>query len=67
VLEDGLDALRAAGMQPRVTGNRVTAGRIQLRVSPSGLWYRCDKRGNEWELTMAPHPDPSTLLDPADD
>jgi uncharacterized Zn finger protein len=63
VLEDALDALRAAGMRPRVAGNRVTVGRIQLRVAPSGLWYRCDKRGNEWELTTPPHPDPSALLE----
>ncbi len=63
VVDDGVAALRAAGLRPRVAGNRVTAGRVQLRVAPGGRWYRCDKHGNDWELTEAPHPDPSALLE----
>lgn len=61
-LDDARDALRAVGARPRVSENRVTAGRIQLRLGRSGLWYRCDKRGAEWELLVAPHPDPRVLL-----
>ena len=64
MIEDAVDAFRAAGLRPRVAGNRVTAGPVQLRVAPGGRWYRCDKHGNDWELTEAPHPDPSALLEP---
>ena len=62
-LDDAHDTLRGHRCTaPRVSENRVTAGRIQLRLGRSGLWYRFDKRGAEWELVAPPHPDPRVLL-----
>ena len=63
-LDDARDALRATGARPRVSLNRVTTRRIQLRLGRNGLWYRFDKRGAEWELDAPPHPDPGELLAP---
>lgn len=63
-VDDARDAFIACGSRPRVTENRVTAGPVQLRVAPSGLWYRCDKHGNEWQLVVTPHADPRVLLQP---
>jgi uncharacterized Zn finger protein len=65
-LDDARDALRATGARPRVSQNRVTAGSIQLRLGRSGRWYRCDKRGVDWELAIPPHPDPRELLTDAE-
>ncbi|WP_433159801.1 SWIM zinc finger family protein [Kribbella sp. CA-247076] len=56
-LAEGLDAL------PGTTeGNRITAGRTQLRLAQDGLWYRFDQHFNDWTLTRPPSPDPRDLL-----
>jgi hypothetical protein len=42
--------------------NRVTAGKIQLRLGPDNLWYRFDQHFNDWTLTRPPAPNPQDLL-----
>ena len=42
--------------------NRVTAGKLQLRLGPDNLWYRFDQHFNDWTLTRPPAPDPRDLL-----
>ncbi|TCO38101.1 putative Zn finger protein [Kribbella antiqua] len=56
-LAEGVEALGGS-----VDGNRVTAGRTQLRLGPDGLWYRFDQHFNDWTLTGPPSPDPRDLL-----
>ncbi|MFI6681778.1 SWIM zinc finger family protein [Kribbella sp. NPDC050470] len=56
-LAEGVDALGGT-----VEGNRVTAGRIQLRLGPDGLWYRFDQQFSDWTLARPPSPDPQELL-----
>jgi uncharacterized Zn finger protein len=52
----------AALPDPTVTANRVTAGKIQLRLGKDNLWYRYDKTFNDWTLTRPPTPTPEDLL-----
>ena len=53
-------ALRdAAGTPARVTGNRVTAGRLQLRLGRDLLWYPYARSADAWEPTGPPQPDPA--------
>ncbi|MFI7067846.1 SWIM zinc finger family protein [Kribbella sp. NPDC050124] len=59
-LAEGLDALGGT-----VEGNRITAGRIQLRLGSDGLWYRFDQQFSDWTLTRPPSPDPQELTMPA--
>lgn len=56
-LAEGVEALRGS-----VDGNRVTAGRTQLRLGGDGLWYRFDQHFNDWTLTRPPSPAPQDLL-----
>jgi uncharacterized Zn finger protein len=58
-LAEGVEALGGS-----VDGNRVTAGRTQLRLGGDGLWYRFDQQFNDWTLTRPPSPDPRDLLTP---
>jgi len=64
-IEEGRAALAAAtGRAPRVWQNRVgsVSGRLQLRLAPSGSWYRCEKTGEDWEIAASPSADPRDLV-----
>ena len=53
-------ALRdAAGTPARVTGNRVTAGRLQLRLGRDLLWYPYVRSADAWEPAGPPQPEPA--------
>jgi hypothetical protein len=53
-------ALRdAAGTPARVTGNRVTAGRLQLRLRRDLLWYPYPRSADAWEPAGPPQPEPA--------
>ncbi len=64
---DVVDLMRAAqaalqdvtGTSTRVTGNRVTAGRAQLRLGHDLLWYPYTRPEDEWEPVGPPQPDPA--------
>ena len=45
-----------------VEANRVTAGKLQLRLGKDNLWYRFDQSFNDWTLTRPPTPDPQDLV-----
>ena len=64
-IEEGRATLAAAtGRAPRVWQNRIgsVSGRLQLRLAPSGSWYRCEKSGEEWEIAAPPSHDPRDLV-----
>jgi hypothetical protein len=42
--------------------NRVTAGKLQLRLGKDNLWYRFENHFNDWTLTRPPTPTPQDLL-----
>ncbi len=48
-----------AGGTARVTRNRVTAGRLQLRLGRDYLWYPYMKSDDDWEPAGPPQPDPA--------
>ena len=51
-------ALRdAAGAPARVTRNRVTAGRLQLRLGRDLLWYPYTRSADAWEPAGPPQPE----------
>ena len=53
-------ALRdAAGAPTRITRNRVTAGRLQLRLGRDLLWYPYARSAGEWEPAGPPQPEPA--------
>ncbi len=53
-------ALRdASGTPARVTRNRVTAGRMQLRLGHDLLWYPYVRSDGDWEPAGPPKPDPA--------
>jgi len=57
-------ALRAkTGAAQAVTqGNRVTAGRLQLRLGRDLRWYPYARSDDDWEPSGAPDPDPARAL-----
>ncbi|TCC17089.1 SWIM zinc finger family protein [Kribbella sindirgiensis] len=57
-LTEALEALPQATTE----ANRVTKGKLQLRLGKDNLWYRFDKSFNDWTLTRPPTPDPRALL-----
>jgi uncharacterized Zn finger protein len=53
-------ALRdAAGAPATATRNRVTAGRLQLRLGRDLLWYPYARSAGEWEPAGPPQPEPA--------
>lgn len=53
-------ALRdVAGAPARITRNRVTAGRLQLRLGRDLLWYPYARSAGEWEPAGPPQPEPA--------
>jgi uncharacterized Zn finger protein len=47
----------------RAWRNRLTRGRLQLRLGPDGQWYRFLRSGNDWILDGPPGSDPGDLVD----
>ena len=47
------------GTRARVTRNRVTAGRMQLRLGRDFLWYPYLRSDGDWEPAGPPKPDPA--------
>jgi hypothetical protein len=64
---DAADLLKAArtvlgsktGEAASVNGNRVTAGRLQLRLGRDLRWYPYARSDGEWEPSGAPEADPA--------
>jgi uncharacterized Zn finger protein len=63
-LAEGRAALgRLAGQGAvRAWRNRLTRGRLQLRLGGDGQWYRFVRSGGDWVLDGPPSPDPDGLL-----
>ncbi|MGW5195241.1 SWIM zinc finger family protein [Kribbella sp. NPDC004138] len=59
---DALTDAVAALPNATVEANRVTAGKLQLRLGQDNLWYRFDQSFNDWTLTRRPTPDPQDLV-----
>ena len=53
----------ATGWRVRTEANRLSGRGIQLRVGPSGLWYRFVMTRDVWQLDGPPSPDPAVLID----
>jgi uncharacterized Zn finger protein len=49
----------ASGAPARVSRNRVTAGRVQLRLGRDFLWYPYLRSDGDWEPAGPPNPDPA--------
>ncbi len=58
-------ALRAKtdAAQATIEGNRVTAGRLQLRLGRDLRWYPYARSDDDWEPSGAPEADPARALD----
>jgi uncharacterized Zn finger protein len=56
-----LDRLAGQGTV-RAWRNRLTRGRLQLRLGANGLWYRFVRSGGEWVLDGPPSLEPDALL-----
>jgi uncharacterized Zn finger protein len=63
-LAEGRAALdRPAGQSAvRTWRNRLTRGRLQLRLGSDGLWYRFLRSGSDWVLDGPPCPEPDALV-----
>ena len=67
---DAVELLQAARMALRVKtgaaeavrGNRVTAGRLQLRLGRDLRWYPYARSDQDWEPSGAPETDPVLAL-----
>ncbi|MEU4192569.1 hypothetical protein AB0E69_11755 [Kribbella sp. NPDC026611] len=59
---DTLKEALAVLPEATIDANRVTTGKLQLRLGPDNLWYRFDQHFNDWTLTRPPSPDPTDLL-----
>ena len=57
-------ALRAKtdAAQAVIQGNRVTAGRLQLRLGRDMRWYPYARSDDGWEPSGCPEPDPARAL-----
>jgi len=52
----------ATGTIARVTRNRITASRWQIRLSRNGLWYPYVRATDGWEACGPPHNDPEEII-----
>jgi uncharacterized Zn finger protein len=60
LLKAACAALRdASGSPARATRNRVTAGRMELRLGRDLLWYPYVRSDGDWEPAGPPRPDPA--------
>jgi uncharacterized Zn finger protein len=58
-------ALRdASGTPARVTRNRISAGRVQLRLGRDLLWYPYARSDGDWEPAGPPQSDPARAAEP---
>ena len=55
-------AERPVGWRVTAEHNRIDGRGIQLRVGPSGLWYRFVQERGHWQLDGPPSPDPAVLI-----
>jgi len=63
LLTDARIALRAkTGAAQTIRGNRVSAGKLQLRLGHDLLWYPYTRADEEWESSGSPQSDPSAAL-----
>jgi uncharacterized Zn finger protein len=65
LIHDARRALAAAtGLGGKLSAqqNRVTRGAVQLRLAPSGRWYRFGKVAGAWQIVAGPTEDPAALL-----
>jgi uncharacterized Zn finger protein len=61
-LGEGREALRGTGRSVRASHNRLSAGDLQLRLSPAGRWYRFEKVAGHWEPDGPASPEPTDLV-----
>ena len=55
--------LRArTGAEETVQGNRITAGRLQLRLGRDLRWYPYTRSDEDWEPSGPPEPDPARAV-----
>jgi len=54
---------RPTGWRVEAEANRVSGRGLELRVGPSGLWYRFVRARDLWQLDGPPSPDPVVLVD----
>ena len=63
LLEPAEAVLRAkAGAAEAVQGNRITAGRLQLRLGRDLRWYPYVRSGQDWEPGGSPDADPALAV-----
>jgi hypothetical protein len=63
LLEPAEAVLRAkAGTAEAVQGNRITAGRLQLRLGRDLRWYPYVRSGQDWEPSGSPDADPALAV-----
>jgi uncharacterized Zn finger protein len=66
LLKGAVTALRGATGEPAyVVANKVTAGRVQVRLGRDLLWYPYLSSGEDWEPAGAPHADPERAIEVA--
>jgi uncharacterized Zn finger protein len=64
LLKGAANALRGATREPAyVVANRVTAGRIQVRLGRELLWYPYLRADEDWEPVGPPHADPARVIE----
>ncbi|MEO6317709.1 MAG: SWIM zinc finger family protein [Acidimicrobiales bacterium] len=58
------ELLRSAAARVRRSGDHISLpGGVQLRLSPAGRWYPCQRRGGDWEVIGPGDPDPIAAYD----
>jgi hypothetical protein len=63
LLAEARAALRAkTGVAAAITGNRITAGRLQLRLGGDLRWYPYARTDQDWEPSGPPQADPALAL-----
>ena len=66
LLKGAMTALRSATReQAYVVANKVTAGRVQVRLGRDLLWYPYLSSGGDWEPAGQPHADPVRAIEVA--
>jgi uncharacterized Zn finger protein len=64
LLKGAVTALRGATGEPAyVVANKVTAGRVQVRLGRDLLWYPYLSSGEDWEPSGPPHADPLRVIE----
>jgi uncharacterized Zn finger protein len=55
--------VKTGSARPSIEGNRITAGRVQLRLGRDLRWYPYARSGGDWEPSGAPEADPARALE----